>query len=431
MWILIDSTRQWGDMTHAEQYSTSEPGATPPSRKKTPKRVISIIALAAALGGASTLISSSRPASADQISDAKAQAAAITAKIQATEAQIQSLTGQVTAADYRLSQLNGQIAASQAQMVKDQSEVTKDQGDLRTQAISDYTSSGTTNQVTQMFSSNANTSGIRSEYSSIATGNVTTTIDDLHTAQTQLQATQSALQQQQSQATDTRDNLTAAVRSGHLARPTGQADPGRRQRQHPEPGGPAAGGPGGCGQGRGDRGVQCQAGCGQGGPGGSGRHPGGPGPFAGHCTIGRRHRQRAVAGLLGAPAAPGRREPPERCRQPNASKGVPYVWGGESPAGFDCSGLVAWAYAQVGISLPHYSGAQYDDTTHIPLADIEPGDLLFYGPGGSEHVAMYVGGGSMIEAPYTGAVGLDHRGSHGKRVRRRGQGRLSHIGGGR
>ena len=66
-------------------------------------------------------------------------------------------------------------------------------------------------------------------------------------------------------------------------------------------------------------------------------------------------------------------------------------------------GLVAWAYAQVGISLPHFSGAQYDDTTHIPLADIEPGDLLFYGPGGSEHVAMYVGGGSMIEAPYTGA----------------------------
>ena len=62
-----------------------------------------------------------------------------------------------------------------------------------------------------------------------------------------------------------------------------------------------------------------------------------------------------------------------------------------------------WAYAQVGISLPHYSGAQFADTTHISMADIEPGDLLFYGPGGDEHVAMYVGGGSMIEAPYTGA----------------------------
>ncbi len=88
--------------------------------------------------------------------------------------------------------------------------------------------------------------------------------------------------------------------------------------------------------------------------------------------------------------------------------GVPYVWAGEPEArretrGFDCSGLVEWAYAQVGIGLPHFSGAQYADTTHIPFADIEPGDLLFYGPGGSDHVAMYVGGGSMIEAPYTGA----------------------------
>jgi cell wall-associated NlpC family hydrolase len=84
--------------------------------------------------------------------------------------------------------------------------------------------------------------------------------------------------------------------------------------------------------------------------------------------------------------------------------GVPYVWGGSSPSGFDCSGLIAWAYSQVGIGLPHYSGAQYASTTHISMADIAPGDLLFYGPGGSEHVAMYVGGGSMIEAPHTGAT---------------------------
>jgi len=87
-----------------------------------------------------------------------------------------------------------------------------------------------------------------------------------------------------------------------------------------------------------------------------------------------------------------------------SQRGVPYVWGGETPGvGFDCSGLVQWSFAQAGISLPRTSGAQYAATTHIPLADIQPGDLLFYGPGGSEHVAMYVGGGSMIEAPFTGA----------------------------
>jgi cell wall-associated NlpC family hydrolase len=82
--------------------------------------------------------------------------------------------------------------------------------------------------------------------------------------------------------------------------------------------------------------------------------------------------------------------------------GDPYVWGAAGPDSFDCSGLVMWAYAQAGISLPHFSGAQYADTTHIPMSDLEPGDLVFFADPG-EHVAMYVGGGNVVQAPYTGA----------------------------
>jgi len=82
--------------------------------------------------------------------------------------------------------------------------------------------------------------------------------------------------------------------------------------------------------------------------------------------------------------------------------GTWYVWGGASRSGVDCSGLIMLAYEAAGIDFPHYSGAMYEDTERVPLVDIEPGDLLFYGYDGDQHVAMYVGDGKMIEAEMTG-----------------------------
>ncbi|MGD0809403.1 MAG: NlpC/P60 family protein [Acidimicrobiales bacterium] len=82
--------------------------------------------------------------------------------------------------------------------------------------------------------------------------------------------------------------------------------------------------------------------------------------------------------------------------------GDPYVWGAAGPGEFDCSGLVMWAYAQAGVYLPHYSGSQYDDTVQIPMSDLEPGDLVFPADPG-DHVAMYIGNGEIVQAPYTGA----------------------------
>jgi len=409
-------------MTHAEQYSTVEPGARPARHSRTRNRVVATLAVVSLLGATSTTVVVSTPASADQISDAQAQAAAISAKLNATEAQIAVLTGQANAADYKLSQLQGQIAASQAEMAKDQHTVTADQSQLRTQALADYTSSGTSNTATQLFTSNVNTSGIRSEYSSIATGNVTATIDHLHTAQAQLASTQASLEQQKAQEQTTSSSLHASQQQATALASQDQATLSSvdaniqnlvAQKQAAEAAAAQAAAQAAFNQKvAAAKAAQAQAAAqaaaapvhqnagttnganNAGGSSGTGSTGSGGSGSSGTVTI-----------TVTPPPPP----PPLSAGAAGAVQaaereiGVPYVWGGTTPAGFDCSGLVMWAYAQVGISLPHFSGGQYASTTHISMADIQPGDLLFYGPGGGDHVAMYVGGGSMIEAPYTGA----------------------------
>jgi cell wall-associated NlpC family hydrolase len=91
--------------------------------------------------------------------------------------------------------------------------------------------------------------------------------------------------------------------------------------------------------------------------------------------------------------------------------GVPYSWGGGTPngpsrgvgsgadtVGYDCSGFTRYAFAGVGVLIPKYSGDQYNTGRHVLPAQAKRGDLLFYGPGGSQHVAIYLGHGQMLEA---------------------------------
>ncbi len=319
-------------------------------------------------------------ASASQLSSAQAKAAQLETQIQTTGRQIDALDQQYLAAQAKKASLDQQITATQAKISQAKATVVKDRSSLKAIALEAYVTDGSA-ATNPLFSGNQTQTAAATEFSRVAQGDLSTAMAKLQTAQNQLNAEQTTLRTQDQQATQAVQVSQQAYQQAQtlqtqqqasLAQVKGQVATLITQQQL----------------------AQSQA------------------------------DQRAAQARLAAAQAPASNTPAQTVSAPanvppppsaggagaaavaaaESQIGVPYVWGGESPGvGFDCSGLTAWAWGQAGVSLPHFSGAQMADSTPVPISDLQPGDLLFYGPGGGTHVAMYIGGGQMIEAPYTGA----------------------------
>ena len=302
------------------------------------------------------------PAGASKISSARAKAAALLAQINSINSKVEKLGQQYDQTQIALRRLNDQIANTRTTLANIQQHVAKGSDQLRQDVIFAYVTNGSASQTNPLFNTSAASIGATDVYTKLAEGNIASAIAGLKNYRIELTQERSKLAGEQAQAAAANNS---AAKAFHQARALQQQLTATLRQVK--------------------------------------------GSIARYIAAAQAAAARKSAGQLhGAKRGKGVVPPPpsslgnRAVRAAETFIGVPYVWGGASRGGVDCSGLVMLAYDMVGVRLSHYSGAQWDETMRVPLYDIRPGDLLFYGYHGDEHVAMYVGGGRMIEAEMTG-----------------------------
>ena len=307
------------------------------------------------------------------VSDKQAQAAALEAQISGSQDKMDALSEQLNGARIKLEQAQAAIADAEARTAAAQAATNKIHDQLDARAAEIYKGAGTSNPLAAVDVSSVTDMAARSKYASAAADHDDSLLGKLQQAREVLAIQKGQLETQKAAATAQRDAADHArselasvtsQRQALLSQVKGQlktlvAEAATRQANATRAAAVA-----------------------------KARSFSGGG--------GRSSRGSIPANFPNAPAPNGRAAAAVAFAKAQVGKG--YVFATSGPSTFDCSGLTAAAWAAAGVGLAHYSGAQYQETIRIGPGDLQPGDLVFYGPGGSRHVEIYIGGGMVVSA---------------------------------
>lgn len=326
---------------------------------------------------------------ASPLDDKKAQAAQIQQQIDANGARIAALGEQYNGARIAYERAASGIAEAQRRFDAAQREVDTKREQVANRARRLYMEAGGHNPLEAVNVRDVSDLGRRTKYSAVASELDENAITELRIAQEDLARERAALEEEQARARAKRDAAETAKREIEEANASQEQLLGQvkgeiatlieqeRQRREEEARRSAAAAAARAASARSNAGPVRSSG-----PARRGVDPG---------SVGGDFPQVAVSGGVAAVIAYAR-----------AQLGKPYVFATAGPATFDCSGLTKMAWAQAGVSMAHFSGAQFNAFPHVPLNALQPGDLVFKGPGGRDHVALYIGGGMQIAATHTG-----------------------------
>ena len=327
-------------------------------------------ALALVLGVATVAGFIVQPVGADQLSDKRAEAATIAARLGELDMAMMDVNARYEAANFKLQQAMAAVAEARRMATITKAEMAQRSEELRGFAVKAYMGGSDTHETDSLLTEDASSSVISKTYISSLSGNRQDYIDALNAARQKAEEDAERLAEAEAEAKASADEIEVARAQAQAQRDEQAALNSRVQGEVAEL------------VRREQQAIQAAAAA------AAARRA------AAETASSPRNVTRAPVDI---PAANGT-VANSAIRAGMTKIGSSYVWGASGPSSFDCSGFTQWAFAQAGVSLPHYSGAQYNMSTRISASQLQPGDLVFWGGGGSAHVAIYIGGDQLLHA---------------------------------